>query len=163
MLNKLKHLLKRNKTSSLCQIYTAKKGGADMISHDQIDVLANIGLLNDRYATQKGYWHHVESCQVTLISLEDINHIEKKSKLSMQNGLHRRNLVISNISSRRLEGKTFQLGSAIFKYEKPRPPCGYIDSIAGKGVAKALGRDSGICLEVVQSGSIHIGDRLIFQ
>ena len=163
MLNNLKYLLRKNKTSKLCHIYTAEKGGDNMISHHQIEVLVNSGLLNDRYATQKGYWHLVESCQVTLISLKDINRIEKKSKLSLQNGLHRRNLVISNIPSKSLEGKTFQLGSAIFKYDKPRPPCGYIDSIAGKGVAKALGQHSGICLHVIKSGSVRIGDRLIFK
>jgi len=160
MIKAIKRLLQKNSSIILCDIYTAKKGGDKMISHTQIEALENIGLLNDRYATKQGYWHHVESCQVTLISTEDIKRIERKSNLSLQNGIHRRNLLISGISSKALEGQTFQLGTAIFKYDKPRPPCGYIDSVSSKGMAKALGRQSGICLHIVRSGLIKKGDVL---
>ena len=59
-----------------------------------------------------------------------------------------------------LEGKSFEIGDAIFSYEKNRPPCAYIDQITGQGMCKALGHYSGICIKVVKSGIISVGDTI---
>lgn len=73
-------------------------------------------------------------------------------------GSHRRNLVIAGIKPGTLQDKQFRVGKALFAYEKPRPPCGYIDRVAGEGMGKASSHNSGICIRVVQSGMITVGD-----
>jgi len=126
---------------------------------------ANKGLENDRYYSDNGFWKALEACQVTLISLADLKTSPRHSKdpvsLNLQQGGHRRNLVIDGIKSDRLRDTTFRLGSAVLRYVKPRPPCGYLDQIEGKGHAKQLGKRSGICLQVVESGEIKINDQLV--
>lgn len=126
---------------------------------------ANKGLIDDRYHSGDGFWKALDACQVTLISLADLtaswrpsnSHISR----SLLQGGHRRNLVIAGLKSHRLKNTTFQIGSAVFTYVKPRPPCAYLDQVEGKGHARQLGNHSGICLEVLQSGEISVNDQLV--
>ena len=46
----------------------------------------------------------------------------------------------------------------MFHYVKPRPPCGYLDQVASKGMGKALSHYSGICVHVVSGGRLAVGD-----
>ncbi|MGM0678569.1 MOSC domain-containing protein [Thiohalophilus sp.] len=78
----------------------------------------------------------------------------------LDTGHHRRNLVISHLKTRDLQDKTFRIGNAVFCYHKPRPPCGYLDKIEGKGLGGALGKNSGICVTVLSSGVVAVGDRI---
>ncbi len=126
---------------------------------------ADKGLEDDRYYSDNGFWKALEACQVTLISLADLktsrHHSHNPVSLNLLQGGHRRNLVIDGIKSARLRNTTFRLGSAVFKYAKPRPPCGYLDQVEGKGHAKQLGKQSGICLQVMESGEINVNDELV--
>ena len=110
----------------------------------------------------RGQWKSIEACQVTLISEHDLSQAKKGIDETLQTkihcGEHRRNLVIDGIKTNTLEGKTFRIGKATFKYEKIRPPCGYIDKIAGQGMCKALGHNSGACIKVITGGILSIGD-----
>ncbi|MEA2509654.1 MAG: hypothetical protein QOG21_1736, partial [Actinomycetota bacterium] len=57
--------------------------------------------------------------------------------------------------------KTFGIGEAVLEYDRPRPPCRYIQSVSEPGMTRALGRDrGGICARVVRSGTIRINDRI---
>ena len=135
-----------NKHVNLSAIYIAESAGQ--------------GLLGDRYYNKCGYWDPVEGCQLTLISAHDLQLARRSNSINFANGSHRRNLVIEGIKTRTLEGRQFRIGEAIFSYEKPRPPCGYLNKIEGKGMAKALSFNSGICIRVKQSGQIKVGDVL---
>ena len=77
---------------------------------------------------------------------------------SLDKGSHRRNLVIGGIKTKQLEGQRFRIGTALFSYDKPRPPCGYLEKVEGKGLCRALGHSSGICIRVVTSGTLTVGD-----
>lgn len=132
-----------------------------MMSVDSVMAISEGGLQGDRYANGEGFWRLTDSCQVTLISDHDLENARARSPLEFNQGNHRRNLVISGMKTRSLEGRTFSIGGAIFKYQKPRPPCGYLDRIQGQGMARALGRHSGICLEILRSGQLSVGDEVI--
>jgi MOSC domain-containing protein YiiM len=97
---------------------------------------------------------------VTLISEHDLKRSQRRGAARLEQGAHRRNLVISGLSSHELRGQDFRIGEAVFRYHKPRPPCGHLDRVEGSGMARALGRHSGICIHVVQGGRIATGDRL---
>ncbi len=126
------------------------------------EALSQQGLRGDRYSSDLGHWQSLEGCQATLISAQELRSARKKSSAavieSLDSGGHRRNLVIDGLQSKQLEGKTFRIGTAIFRYHKPRPPCGYIDQVAVGGIGKALSHCSGICIHVVSSGRINVGD-----
>lgn len=142
-------------------IFIAPKAGVPMRPVESVQVQAGRGLAGDRYALERGYWKVTEACQVTLISESDLQRARRRGGAAgLVQGGHRRNLVISGLSVGELKGRDICIGEAILRYQKPRPPCGYLDQVAGRGSAKALGRNSGICLQVVQSGLIRVGDEL---
>ena len=63
---------------------------------------------------------------------------------------------------RALAGATFTVGEASFSYDRPRPPCRYIESITQPGMTRALAaRRGGICVRVVGSGVLRVGDELV--
>lgn len=131
-----------------------------MHSVQQAEAIIDRGLYGDRYFNKTGYWDPVEGCQITLISEHDLKLAKHGTDLKFDNGQHRRNLVIKGIKTKSLKGKQFQIGEAIFSYEKPRPPCGYLDKVEGRGMAKALSYNSGICIRVVRGGKLAVGDSI---
>jgi len=148
------------KNGKLIAIYITDKGGQPMQLLETVKAIKGSGLESDRYHSDTGYWHRVEACQVTVITEHDLNLAEKASSLTFRNGEHRRNLVISGIKTNVLEGKTFRIGEALFRYDKKRPPCGYLNKIEGKGRALALSYNSGVCIKVLQGGRISLGDEV---
>ncbi|MDR9435375.1 MAG: MOSC domain-containing protein [Thiohalophilus sp.] len=164
LLNKLFSLSRYRDLPVLKAIYIATAAGTEMQSVDRIQALEQTGLDGDRYSVARGYWQVTEACQVTLISQDDLDKAKKglsdTLRARLDTGHHRRNLVISHLKTRDLQDKTFRIGDAIFRYHKPRPPCGYLDKIEGKGLGGALGKNSGICVTVVSGGVIAVGDRV---
>jgi MOSC domain-containing protein YiiM len=61
----------------------------------------------------------------------------------------------------KLRGTRFQVGEAILEFDRPRPPCRYIQSVSERGMTKALGRNrGGICARVLEGGIIRPGDSI---
>jgi len=145
-------------SAKLTAIFITESGGKPMQLVETVNVIKEGGLEGDRYNSGKGYWHRVEACQVTLISEHDLILAEKGSSLTFRHGEHRRNLVVSGLKTKQLEGKMFRIGEVLFSYDKKRPPCGYLNKIEGKGRALALSYNSGVCIKVLQGGRISIGD-----
>ena len=142
-------------------IFVAPGAGAPMVSLESTQAIQGQGLKDDRYAQSQGFWKATDACQVTLISTFDLAQARRRGAPErLEKGSHRRNLVISGLRIQDLKGHDFQIGEAVFRYQKPRPPCGYLDKIEGAGLARALGKHSGICIQVVQAGLIKRGDTL---
>jgi len=148
----------RSKQATLSGIFITDAAGRPMQSRTTAMAISDQGLEDDRYYSKTGYWDPVEGCQVTLITEHDLTLASRGNDLNFDKGQHRRNLVIKGIKTKSLEGKEFRIGDAIFSYDKPRPPCGYLNKIEGKGMALALSYNSGICIRVIQSGKISIHD-----
>ncbi len=156
--------IKRHKpeAATLKAIFVAASAGEPMRSINSTEAISNRGLQGDRYSEDRGHWKSVDGCQVTLITEHDLTLAKKHAAAEfhqpLDNGGHRRNLVIAGLKTKNLEGKQFRIGSAVFRYDKPRPPCLYLDQIAGNGMCRALGRHSGVCIRVVNDGQLTVGD-----
>lgn len=142
----------------LTAIFVADQAGAPMRSCDQTVALVDAGLADDRYAMGRGFWRLTDGCQVTLIHAEDLARAQRRQRLSLDAGQHRRNLVVSGLARTDLRNQRIRIGEAVFEWHRVRPPCGYLDQISGPGTAKALGRHAGHCLRVRQAGLIKVGD-----
>jgi MOSC domain-containing protein YiiM len=103
----------------------------------------------------------VDECQVTLIEVECLDEIRAKTGVTIEGGEHRRNIVTRGIELESLLGKRFQVGTAIFEYDRPRPPCGYIEKLTEPGMTRALVGRGGICARVVGSGTIRASDPIV--
>ncbi|MGH8973514.1 MAG: MOSC domain-containing protein [Acidimicrobiia bacterium] len=140
-------------------VFITAAGGAPMQRVDEVLAVAGRGLDGDRYATRRGYWTDVDECQVTLIQGEDLDAITAGKDVDVTTGQHRRNIVTRGVDLRGLAGWRFRVGEAVFRYDRPRPPCRYIEGLTQPGMTRALAaRRGGICARVVESGLIRVGD-----
>lgn len=120
------------------------------------------GLEGDRYLKHAGYWTPMgDECEVTMIEGEALDDIESAGSVSVSDGQHRRNIVTRGVTLRDLAGKQIRVGEAVMAYDRPRPPCRYIESITQRGMTRALAaRRGGICLRVVEEGTVRVGDAI---
>ena len=161
LLNWLSLKRRQRETPTLKAIFVATTAGEPMRSVDAVEAISGRGLRGDRYSEDRGHWKSIDGCQVTLITEHDLEQAKKTEvelREGLDNGSHRRNLVIKGLKTKNLEGKEFRIGTAVFRYDKPRPPCAYLDQIAGKGICRALSHHSGVCLRVVSGGRLTVGD-----
>jgi MOSC domain-containing protein YiiM len=143
------------------EIYTAGAGGAPMEAVHEVEAVAGAGLKGDRYAERTGYWSGVDECEVTLIEGEIIDRIDRETDIAIEHGEHRRNIITEGVGLLDLAGKRFTVGDAVLEFDRPRPPCRYIESITEPGMMAALGGGrGGICARVVTSGVIRVGDTI---
>ena len=143
------------------KMFIATKAGEKMQRVKNINVLANRGIEHDRYCNGSGYWSDTDKCEVTLIAHEDLEHIESSTGIKIHDGEHRRNIVSQNLNFQSLVGKRFKIGSAYFSYQRPRPPCLYIQKLTEPGMVKALAHCGGICVRCFRSGTIHENDEIV--
>jgi MOSC domain-containing protein YiiM len=142
-------------------IFTAAVGGAAMGRVAEATAIEGRGLAGDRYLERRGYWTSVDECQVTLIEGEGLDDISARTDVAVSNGEHRRNIVTRGVRLHDLRGKRFRVGDAVLEYDRPRPPCRYIQSVSERGMTRALGRArGGICARVVEGGRIRVGDEI---
>ena len=139
-------------------IFIAGKGGDPMQRVEEAEAVKDGGLRGDRYMERTGYWTDVDECQVTLIEGEILDRI---GDVKVQSGEHRRNIVTRGVTLMKLVGKRFRVGEAELIFDRPRPPCGYIQTITEMGMTRALGGFSGgICARVLLDGVIRPGDAI---
>ncbi|MBU0493324.1 MAG: MOSC domain-containing protein [Chloroflexi bacterium] len=142
-------------------MYIASRGSEPMQRVDEVEAVAGGGLRGDRYMERTGYWTDVDECQVTLIEGEALDEIAAATDVRVAHGEHRRNIITRGIRLNDLRGHRFTVGDAVLEYDRPRPPCRYIEGLTQPGMTKALGRGrGGICARVVQSGRIRVGDAI---
>lgn len=137
----------------------------DMVAVDSCNAVAELGLEGDhRMSKTPG-----SGRQVTLISEEyisQIQHFLSRSNASTTNStsvlpeLLRRNLVIKGMNLTALRYQRFSIGSAIFEAGALCHPCVRMEKALGEGALAAMLGHGGLCLKVVQSGTITIGDRV---
>ena len=139
-------------------IFVADAAAAPMRSCERALALVDQGLSEDRYALGLGFWRLAEGCQVTLILAEDLRRAERRHGLPLDAGQHRRNLVVSGLVE--LRGRSLRIGEALLSWHRVRPSRGYLDRVAGAGMAKALGGYGGHCVRVREGGLIRVGDEV---
>lgn len=143
------------------EIYITERGSAPMQRVPEVRAIEGGGLEGDRYHTGTGYWVGYDQCGVTMIAAEDIAAIAAETDIAITNGEHRRNIITRGVDLLGLAGKRFRIGDALLEYDRPRPPCRYIQSITQPGMTKALGRNrGGICVRVIESGTIKERDAI---
>jgi MOSC domain-containing protein YiiM len=141
--------------ASIKAIFTSPEKGKPMNRVGRVRAIKDAGLEGDRYCFEDRDGD--EHCQVTLVAEADLREAEDACGVSLSNGEHRRNLVITGIDLEELEGKRFQLGDAVMEYTGQRPPCGYLEALTEPGMANALVGKGGISVRVLTSGWIDEG------
>ena len=142
------------------KIFITPAGGGSLQAAGEVEAIAGQGLRGDRYCQSSGHWTGKAKSQVTLIRAEDLEAIAAATGVQILNGEHRRNLVTRGLGLESLAGKRFQIGEAVLEYDRPRPPCSYIQSLTEPGMTRALAGCGGIGACVIQSGIIRASDSI---
>jgi len=142
-------------------IYVTGKGSAAMQRVEEVRTIEGCGIEGDRYCEGTGYWTpYGDVCEVTLISAEDLDHIENELGIRVRNGEHRRNIVTRGIKLEDLRRKRFRIGKTVLEYDRPRPPCRHVQDLTEPGMTRALKGRGGICAKVIEAGKIHARDTI---
>jgi MOSC domain-containing protein YiiM len=145
-------------------IYVTGEGSAAMERVEEVRTIEGRGIEGDRYCEGTGYWtNYGDVCEVTLISSEDLEHIERELGISVGNGEHRRNIVTRGVNLKDLRGKRFRIGETVLEYNRPRPPCRHVQDLTEPGMTKALKGRGGICARIVEAGTIRVHDTIEFR
>ena len=123
----------------------------------EVEAIHGRGLAGDRYALGTGYYCPHDVCELTLIEREALDVINRTHGVAVHHGEHRRNIVTRGLALRDLPGKRLRVGDVLLEYERPRPPCGYVERLTQKGMTRALGEGAGICVRVLKSGILREG------
>lgn len=124
-------------------------------SVDSAECIAGKGIIGDRYFGYKDNWKG----QITFITRETIAAVsEKLGKEEIDAKLFRRNVVVSGIDLNTLIGKTFRLGSAVFRGSEECAPCIWMDEVVQKGAKELMKGRGGLRCRIVESGTIRLGE-----
>ena len=127
--------------------------GAAMTVLDEVETLADRGLVGDRYKASG-------TRQVTLIQAEHLPVIGALVGREVTPMIVRRNLVVRGINLLSLQKQRFAIGDVILVGTSACAPCGKMEDALGVGGFQAMRGHGGICATIERGGVIHRGDRV---
>lgn len=139
-------------------IFIAHAAGSTMTRVSEIQAIPGLGLEGDRYATGAGYYsRHGDICEITLIEGEVLDEIAINDRMEIRHGEHRRNIVTRGLRLRELQGCRLKIDEVLLEFDRPRPPCSYVERLTELGMTAALGRGAGIGVRVLSGGILKAG------
>jgi uncharacterized damage-inducible protein DinB len=138
---------------------SAEKGG-EMVAVDAVRAIAGEGLEGDRYQLAAGTFSKGEGRrrQATLIEAEAIEAAARDFGVALAAGESRRNITTRGVALGGLVGKEFAVGAVRMRGVKPSEPCGYLEKLTGKPLRRALKHRAGLKAEILDDGTIRVGD-----
>ena len=140
-------------------LVTAPEGGAPPVPRDAVEIRPD-GVEGDRYRRGDGHFQ-LDGCAVTLVAAEALAAVREETGVDVRDGRHRRNVVVDGFGAEMdaLLDATVAVGDALLRPIRRRPPCARVEELAGEeGLADALRNRGGLCCEVVEPGSVAVGD-----
>lgn len=133
-----------------------------LVSVAEVRAVPGRGLKGDRYFFARGSFSRWPGAgrEVSLIAEEALEAIHSEHGIDLREGRNRRNLVTSGIVLAELQGRTFRIGTAIFRGVRPCAPCEYLQRITETGVFEALKGRGGLRADAIEEGVLHVGDTI---
>jgi MOSC domain-containing protein YiiM len=142
-------------------IYTAPEKGAPMESRDGVEATAGVGIDGDRYGAGEGKYTRSDDDgkrAITLIEREAVAAAGREYEIEIGEHEARRNLVTEGVPLNHLVGRTFRVGDVVLRGFKLAEPCTYLEGLTHPGVRRALVHRAGLRAEIVEGGTISVGD-----
>ena len=124
---------------------------------DQIEVLANKGIIGDRHFSE----YNDPYCQLSLIESENIDYYNSKYGLDIPYLNFRRNIVTQGIKLNDLIGKKIQIGEVKLEGIDLCRPCKHLTEILNHdNIVKEFLRRGGLRCQILSSSKINAGDKI---
>jgi len=127
--------------------------GAPVVPVDEIEAIADRGLVGDRYRASG-------TRQVTLMQAEHVPVIAGLAGHDITPELLRRNLVVRGINLMSLQKQRFGIGDVILLGTSTCAPCEKMETSIGEGTFQAMRGHGGLCAKIERGGIIRRGDRV---
>ena len=148
--------------ASVVAIFLHRQKARPMDPVESVRVEAGAGLEGDTYyegpdstADKSG-----GDREVTLIESEAVESATRESGLPLTTAESRRNLVTRGVRLNPLVGREFEVGSVRLRGIRLCHPCDHLEALTRPGVLKALTNRGGLRAQVVEGGTIWVGDRV---
>jgi len=133
-----------------------------MQSVPEIQAVAGKGLQGDRYfdifardgKSEKTGRH------ATLIESEALEALERDYEMKLPAALSRRNILTRGVALNHLVGREFKIGDAVFRGMRLCEPCKHLEKMTGLPVMRGLLHRGGLRAEIVQGGTLRVGDAI---
>jgi MOSC domain-containing protein YiiM len=145
----------------VAQIHIGETRLQPMREVPEVNAIAGAGLQGDRYCSERGAFSRKSPTnQLTLIEAEALEAAERDYGLQVSAAESRRNILTCGISLNHLVGREFTIGKVRLRGLKLCEPCSHLKKLTGKEVIKALKHRGGLRAQILQGGSIKIGDMI---
>ena len=143
--------------SIVSNICIANSSGNKMQEINNIQVIANKGIVNDRYFKD----NNDNDTQITLIESENIDYFNKISGTNFLASDFRRNIITQGIKLNDLIDKKIKVGEVSMFVHRLCDPCKYLqDLLSQKNLVKNLLNKGGLRCEALTDGNISIQDKI---
>jgi MOSC domain-containing protein YiiM len=124
-----------------------------------------VGLEGDRYGLRRGSMSRWPgpARQVSLIEQEALDFLLAEHGIDLGDGRSRRNLVTRGIALADLIKRRFRIGGVLLRGVGPCLPCRHLERLTQPGVFEALKGRGGLRAEVLEEGTLHIGDPIVVE
>jgi hypothetical protein len=121
---------------------------------DHVEAVPGRGLVGDRYHAGGGTFASGRpGSALTLIDAAVLDDLGRAID-------HRRNVVVRGTDLNALVGRDFTLGAVRCRGRRLCEPCAHLDRLAGGGILRPLVHRGGLRADVVNAGTIRVGDAL---
>jgi hypothetical protein len=116
--------------------------------------VTTVGLRGDRYEAGRGtFASHRPGSALTLVDAAVLEALPRAID-------HRRNVVVRGTDLNALVGVTFTLGEVTCRGRRLCEPCAHLDRLNGGGILRPLVHRGGLRADVLEPGTIRVGDAL---
>ena len=144
--------------STVFEIGITEKNNQEIERKETIEVVASKGIIGDRYFHD----FNGDREQITLIERENIDYYNKNFNTNFNYLDFRRNIVTKDIELNSLIGKTIKVGKIKLKVNDLCRPCKNLQNRLGQNnIIKEFLKRGGLRCEILTSGFINVGDKII--
>lgn len=152
----------RRASGEITGVFISGEAGAPMQALDRVEAIAGAGLEGDRYTSGDGYMSSRRGggLELTLVESESLAEISAENGVEITAADSRRNLATRGIRLNDLVDKEFRIGEATIRGVRLCEPCARIEQLVGKPFVKPMVHRAGLRADIIQSGTIRVGDRI---
>ena len=141
--------------SKVSKICITNKSSEEMQDMTNVEVIANKGIVNDRYFSEK----NDQDLQITLIESENIDYFNEISETKIPYINFRRNIITKGIQLNELVGKKLSIGKVKLKGIELCRPCKNLqEMLRQNNIIKEFLKKGGLRCEILNNGIINVGD-----
>jgi MOSC domain-containing protein YiiM len=97
---------------------------------------------------------------VTLIEIEALEALQRDYQVELDPALSRRNIVTRGVPLNHLVEREFRIGDVVLRGTRLCEPCAHLERLTAKGAMRGLIHRGGLRADILEGGTIKVGDTL---